>query len=209
MLLANATFWKSNFLLTTMWCFPAINAASDDGFFFFRYVTLNCDYGPATAIWSKILNLFQRIKILLSKFDSLIPTNRIFVGRIIFHLVRFRPWDPTTPLDIWKKTKHFLTMQSQDSETTARHVAIRCCVTATLVSEAFWKHRQTCFISIFSVFINNHIQLCWCLSCATCAIAFRILALRYHSTCGSILISLLWASYLAFDTQGLKKQNYR
>ena len=34
-----------------------------------------------------------------------------------FHLVRFRPWDPTKTLDFWKKTTHFFTMRSEDSET--------------------------------------------------------------------------------------------
>ena len=29
------------------------------------------------------------------------------VGRSIFYLVRFEPWDPTKTLDLWKKTKHF------------------------------------------------------------------------------------------------------
>ena len=41
------------------------------------------------------------------------------VEHVIFYLVRFRPWDPTKTLDLWKKTKHFFTMQSQDSGTTA------------------------------------------------------------------------------------------
>ena len=35
----------------------------------------------------------------------------------IFHLVRFRPWDPAQTLDLWKKTPHFFTMRSEDSET--------------------------------------------------------------------------------------------
>ena len=53
-----------------------------------------------------------------------------------FYLVRFRPWDPTNHR-FWKKTEHFLTMRSQDSETTALQAAIRCCVTATIASETF------------------------------------------------------------------------
>ena len=28
------------------------------------------------------------------------------LGVFIFYLVRFRPWDPTKTLDIWKKTKY-------------------------------------------------------------------------------------------------------
>ena len=41
------------------------------------------------------------------------------LGVFIFYLVRFRPWDPTKTLDLWKKTKHFFfTMRSKDSETT-------------------------------------------------------------------------------------------
>ena len=40
------------------------------------------------------------------------------VGRIqFFHLVRFRPWDPAQTLDLSKKTPHFFTMRSEDSET--------------------------------------------------------------------------------------------
>ena len=40
------------------------------------------------------------------------------VGRIqFFHLVRFRPWDPAKTLDLSKKTPHFFTMRSEDSET--------------------------------------------------------------------------------------------
>ena len=35
----------------------------------------------------------------------------------IFHLVRFRPWDPAQTLDLSKKTPHFFTMRSEDSET--------------------------------------------------------------------------------------------
>ena len=35
-----------------------------------------------------------------------------------FHLVRFRPWDPTKTFDLWKKTAHFFTMRSEDSEMT-------------------------------------------------------------------------------------------
>ena len=35
----------------------------------------------------------------------------------IFHLVRFMPWDPAQTLHPWKKTPHFFTMQSEDSET--------------------------------------------------------------------------------------------
>ena len=35
----------------------------------------------------------------------------------IFHLVRFRPWDPAQTLDLSKKTPHFFTMRSKDSET--------------------------------------------------------------------------------------------
>ena len=40
------------------------------------------------------------------------------VGRIHFYSIRFGPWDPTKSLDLWKKTTHFLTMRSEDSETT-------------------------------------------------------------------------------------------
>ena len=36
----------------------------------------------------------------------------------IFDLVRFRPWDPTKTLNLSKKTPHFFTMRSEDSETT-------------------------------------------------------------------------------------------
>ena len=35
----------------------------------------------------------------------------------IFHLVRFKPWDPAQVLDLSKKTPHFFTMRSKDSET--------------------------------------------------------------------------------------------
>ena len=37
-----------------------------------------------------------------------------------------------------------LTMRSQNSETITFQAAVRCCVTATLASETFWQHRQTC-----------------------------------------------------------------
>ena len=35
----------------------------------------------------------------------------------IFHLVRFRPWDPSQTLDLSKKTPNFFTMRSEDNET--------------------------------------------------------------------------------------------
>ena len=39
------------------------------------------------------------------------------VGRIHFlKLVRLRPWDPTKTHDLWKKTTHFFTMRSEDSD---------------------------------------------------------------------------------------------
>ena len=36
----------------------------------------------------------------------------------IFHLLGFRPSDPAQTLDLSKKTPHFFTMRSEDSETT-------------------------------------------------------------------------------------------
>ena len=59
----------------------------------------------------KMLNLFQPIEFSLSKKASLLEVNlygiSIDVGRIIFYLVRFRPWDPAQTLDLSKKTPHF------------------------------------------------------------------------------------------------------
>ena len=49
-----------------------------------------------------------------------------------FYLVRFRPWDPTSPR-FWKKAQHFFDNAKQDSETTTLAV-VRCCVTATLAA---------------------------------------------------------------------------
>ena len=45
------------------------------------------------------------------------PKFHMFVGSIYIDLLRFRPWDPAQTLDLSKKTPHFFTMRSEDSET--------------------------------------------------------------------------------------------
>ena len=34
-----------------------------------------------------------------------------------YQILAFRPWDPAKTIDLWKKTTHFFTMRSEDSET--------------------------------------------------------------------------------------------
>ena len=61
---------------------------------------------------------------------ELITAQASTLGVFIFYLVRFRPWDSTKTLDFSKKTKHFFTMRSEDSETTHLQAAVRDVLTA-------------------------------------------------------------------------------
>ena len=97
---------------------------------------------------------------------SLLEVEFIFLRRkrlrwaySIFHLVRFRPWDPAQTLDLSKKTPHFFTMRSEDSETAhllgsgpvLRHN--NACVRDVLTAPSN-VYLSTCFIPIFNFFIN-------------------------------------------------------
>ena len=54
------------------------------------------------------LGLVKAIKSGNFTFESeFITAQASTLGVFIFYLVRFRPWDPTKILDIWKNTKHF------------------------------------------------------------------------------------------------------
>ena len=54
------------------------------------------------------------------------------------------PGIPPKPSILEEDVAFVLTMRSQNSETITFQAAVRCCVTATLASETFWQHRQTC-----------------------------------------------------------------
>ena len=69
------------------------------------------------------------------------------LGVFIFHFLFWYasgPGIPPKPSILEEDVAFVLTMRSQNSETITFQAAVRCCVTATLASETFWQHRQTC-----------------------------------------------------------------